>query len=350
MHNSIHDIYPNYIYSVAKVRMGAVEYIDFTSGIFAASLGMANHAVRRNIEVAILTNQHCYQYGSFFKDEYLKKLCEFTGYESAYMFSSGTEAVEAAWKVARRTTHREGIAGLTGAFHGKTLGAQIAAGREADWRNQTPPEKTAAIIIEPYNALTCQMIQPELVERLERMRQEYGMMLIADEIQAGFYRTGRLFGFQHYPIWRKNPPDLVCIGKAMTNGLPGSAVLGPSYLIDDPQMDLSSTNGGHPLVCAAGSAVIDVMNTEKFMTDLLKNIEAFESSLPKIAKPAQGIGMVGSIYCDSVEEADDLVVALKDAGLLVVHTKAQTIKLGPPLNIPNGVLKEGFEIINTVVK
>jgi acetylornithine/succinyldiaminopimelate/putrescine aminotransferase len=346
MQNSIHGI------EIERIDQGAIftaddlEFIDFTSGIFAASLGMFNEDVAINIERQAWLCMHAYQYDTPVKREYLKALKRFTGFESAYMFSSGTEATEAAWKICRLKTGKPGIWGLEPAFHGKTMGAQIAAKRIEDWRNQTPGEKTSCLIFEPYAAATCKFHPQTIIDRIVHLQKEFGLLLIADEIQAGFWRTGLKFGYMHYPELK---PDLVCIGKAMCNGFPASAVLGPSELIDHPGMELSSTNGGNPLACAAGLSIIEQMETVDFLQGLQRNSNIFQDGLKRISRPTFGRGMVAAIHFSSVQEADDMVVKLKEEGLLVVHTKTNTIKLGPPLNIGEGDLRLGLKIIEEVV-
>ena len=323
-------------------------YIDWTSGIFSSNLGLGNGDFETALWSQIARCYNTYLFGSRIRDEYLEALTEFTGYESAYMFSSGTEAVEAAYKIARRKTRRQGCCGLTSSFHGKTFGAQIMAGREQDWRGQTAPKETACIILEPYDALTCQLRDEKLIDRLQMMRKEHGIYLIVDEIQAGFYRTGTLFGWQHYPSFIENPPDMVTIGKAMTNGLPGSAVLGPSELIDDPSMELSSTNGGNPVICAAGLEVIRQMTAPGFVDHVVSLSSVFERGLNSLVQPVRCVGMVGSIWLNTKEEADDIVMELAKQGLLVVHTGKNTIKLGPPLNITISCLENAIKILRGV--
>jgi acetylornithine/succinyldiaminopimelate/putrescine aminotransferase len=346
MHNSIHGITIKECRKDIVVDWDNNEYIDFTSGIFAASLGLNNDRVASYIIDELDVGMHSYQFGTIIQDEYLEKLCEFTGYESVYMFSSGTEATEAAWKIARLYTGKSGIWGLTGAFHGKTFGAQIMAGREPDWRNQTPADKTGALIFEPYNAPTARLHDPAIIEKILTFKEEHSLILIADEVQAGFYRTGKLFGYMHYPNLE---PDLVCIGKGMTNGFPASAVLGSSELIENPLMELSSTNGGNPLACAAGLAVIEQMDNPLFVDGVQSLSDQLMVELSKLSKPVHCIGMVAAIVFDSTEEADEVVLALKDDGLLVVHTKTNTVKIGPPLNMATQNLKRGLGIIRGVV-
>lgn len=325
-------------------------YIDFTSGIFANNIGNFNKQVCEAIKSQLMDFSHCYTYGAGIRDTYLQALCEFTGYEAAYMFSAGTEATEAAWKIARHITGKEGIWGLSNAFHGKTFGAQIMAGRQGDWRSQTPGEKTGALIFEPYEAATAQFRDDKIIQRIIDLKKEFGLLLIADEIQAGFGRTGRLFGYQHYQErFPELKPDMVTIGKAMTNGFPASAVLGPADLINNPLMELSSTNGGHPLACAAGLATIRYFKDHHVIERAAEMGKYFHKRLSELPCPTQGRGMVASLWFDSVTKADQVVMDCCNAGLLVVHTGKSAIKLGPPLTIEKEHLDEGIEILKGVV-
>jgi len=346
MKNSIHGIEIDYVYGQDVETMDGRTLIDFTSGIFAANLGMHNMMVYTAISEQLKNCMHSYQFDTPIKRAYLKALCEFTGFESAYMFSSGTEATEAAYKIARKHTGKPGVWGLNPAFHGKTLGAQIAAGRENDWRNQTPGDKTGCLIFEPYVAATAKFHEQKTIDRILSLVKEFNLILIADEIQAGFGRTGKLFGYQHYPEVK---PDIVCIGKGMCNGFPASAILGPAELIDNPLMDLSSTNGGNPLACAAGMAVIEYFKRWNILEMSAQMGHYFHAELSKLEQPVQGRGMVASIWFPTVQEADKAVVDLCAAGLLVVHTKGQTIKLGPPLNISKKALDDGIAILRRVL-
>jgi 4-aminobutyrate aminotransferase-like enzyme len=346
MRNSIHDIEIVLVVGSTVHTSDGRSLVDFTSGIFAASLGMGDIDVGNAICEQSESFMHCYEFGHPIKQEYHDRLCAFTGFEAAQMFSSGTEAVEAAYKIARRYTGKNGIWGLEHAFHGKTLGAQIAAGREVDWRNQTAGEKTGCLIFEPYNALTCQFHKDKTIERIKHLVKTFDLILIADEIQAGFGRTGKLFGYQHY--YDLNP-DIVCVGKAMCNGFPASAILGPSVLINNPMMDLSSTNGWNPLACAAGLEVINQFETFNLVKRAEEIGRHLQEGLCKLTRPVQGKGMVASIYFESTDDADKAVVDLCAAGLLVVHTKAQTVKIGPPLNITMEDLNKGIAIIRKVI-
>lgn len=344
MHHSIHNITVSEAWNDVIWDTAGKRYIDLSSGIFAANIGHRRGAKAIADQCERLV--HSYMYRTEIQDTYLRELCEFTGFESAYLFSSGTEAVEAAWKVARRMTGKPRILGLPGAFHGKTLGSLIAAGKEQDWRNQAAPGagKTGAFIMEPYRAVDAQFHDARLIEKVKEIVKQEQCYLIADEIQGGFGRTGTLFGYEHYGL----KPDLVCIGKGMGNGFPMSGLLGPSKLIDHPAMELSSTNGGNPLACAAGLAVIRYMKRENIIARSCELGKKFHSWLADFPVPVQGRGMVAALIFDDIDTADKVVVEACKRGVLVVHTMANTVKLGPPLTIAEDRLKEAVEILGEV--
>jgi len=329
------------------------KYLDFTSGIFAANLGHSR--IEIVVEQELVSQRglsHLYNFGSTYRKLYLGRLCKFTGFEAAWMFSSGTEATEAAWKIARQVRHKEGIWALEDSFHGKTFGAQIMAGKVNDWRRNNPGEAAGALIFEPYTAHTAKFHSDIIIQNIIDAVAKYDLILIADEIQAGFGRTGKLFGYQHYqkdfPLLQ---PDIVCIGKGMTNGFPASAILGPKKWIDDPRMELSSTNGGHPLACAAGLATIEVFEKENVIEQARETGEYFQEQLrAKLPCRVQGRGMVAALFFNNAKQADDIVLKCRDAGLLVVHTMKHTVKLGPPLIMPRELIDEGINILKGVIK
>ena len=323
------------------------KYIDFTSGgIFTCSVGNANKRVMKAIrDVPFIAS---YQHGNPYRQKYLKMLAEFTGYEAAALFSTGTDATEAAWRIMRRFTGKEGIVGLPDAFHGMTLGALIMASLLNDWRYAEVPEKTCGIIIEPYIALTAKQHSPDMINRVISYRNEFKLMLCLDEVQGGFGRTGKLFGFQHYEGLK---PDLVCIGKACGSGSALSAVLGRKELVNEPAMELHTTHGGNPLACAIGIATIeefiekDLINRARHLGETI--LEPWIENLPI---EAYGKGMIAGLVFQDRETCKKVVGLCEKRGLLVVDTQKHTIKIGPPLIIKEAVLKKGLKILKESIE
>ena len=323
------------------------KYIDFTSGgIFTCSVGNANKRVMKAIRDVPFTA--CYQYGNPYREKYLDMLADFTGFEAAALFSAGTEATEAAWRIMRRFKGKDGICGLPEAFHGMTLGAQIMACRINDWRYAEVPEKTCGLIIEPYIALTAKPHTLDMIGRVISYRNEFDLMLTLDEIQAGFGRTGKLFGYQHYDGLR---PDLVCIGKACGSGQPLSAVLGPKELINEPAMELHSTHGGNPLACAVGIATIEEFIEKRLVNRASQLGETIlEPWIDKLPIEAYGKGMIAGLIFETWDTALKVVQLCKKRGLLVVDTQKHSIKIGPPLTIREAVFKRGLKILGEALE
>lgn len=323
------------------------KYIDFTSGgIFTCAVGNANKRVMKAIrEVPFLAS---YKHGNPYREKYLEMLTDFTGYEAAALFCCGTVATEAAWRIMRRFKGKDGIVGLSGAFHGMTLGALIMASTVNDWRYCPEPEKTCGIIMEPYNALLAQQHNKGIIEKVISYRREFDLMLTIDEVQGGFGRTGKLFGYEHYEGLK---PDLVCIGKAAGSGFPLSAVLGSKELIEEPAMDLHSTHGGNPLACAVGIATIeefiekDLINRARHLGETI-----LEPWIKKLPVEAHGKGMVAGIFFNDREICKKVMDLCENRGLLVVDTEKQTIKIGPPLTIKLTVLRRGLNILRESIE
>ena len=353
------------------------EYIDFSSGgAFCAILGINNRTIIERLVKEIISGpgMNCYRFKTEVQEAYIEALCKFTGFEHAVMFSSGTEATEAAWKVMRLYKQKEGILGLDGAFHGKTLGALIAAGKMPDYRYGNP-EAAAGIIMEPYKPLTAKFHSQKEINHYNQVIADFDIMLAIDEIQGGFYRTGKLFGYHHYTAFDEkeqlssdeiryrldNPktfsiqplikPDLVCIGKAAFNGFPASALLGPAWM-DDPRFDLSSTHGGNPMACAVGLAVLEYIEENDIAAESRNKGTILGDSLSMMLGgdlEYNHTGMVAGLVFGNKAEADKVVLDCKARGLLLIPTGANTVKVAPALTIPDGQLHDGLMILAEVL-
>jgi acetylornithine/succinyldiaminopimelate/putrescine aminotransferase len=341
-------------------------YIDFTSGIFCCNIGYANPYIidvyERHARPGQL--QHTYTFEHDSREKYLETLCAWSGYPYAYLFSSGTEATEAAWKVMARMTGRPAIQGMgksNNAFHGKTMGARIMAGSEPSHLSDQPAERTCGIITEPYNPLYARLHPMAQIERIEQLIKDHGLLLCLDEIQAGFGRTGKKFGYEHYyekfmpthmgmsldlPV-QKLPllkPDFVCIGKGQGNGYPISGLLS-KHDLDNPDFELSSTHGGNPLACEIGTAVINYIKDFEIIRKAQQKGEILKEELDKLEVDTHCIGLVAALVLTSKEQADALVQAAALRGLLLVHTGCATVKIGPPLTVQTDNLINGCHIL-----
>lgn len=330
------------------------EYIDFSSGgAFCESLGINNRKIIERLAHQIISGPglNTYRFKTEIQEAYIERLCKFTGFEHAVMFSSGAEATEAAWKVMRLYKSKDGILGLDGAFHGKTLGAQIMAGKMPDYR-YGDPAAAAGVIMEPYAPLTAQFHNEKEIEHYNRVRADFDLMLTIDEIQGGFYRTGGLFGHNHYYENEANlDPDLVTIGKAAFNGFPASALLGPKWM-DDPKFDLTSTHGGNPMACAVGLAVIEYIEENDIEGKVMHAGNMLGDSLSMMMDGEllyNHKGMLAALIFKDAGEAMWVVIECKARGLLLIPTGHHTVKIAPALTISSNQLHDGLMILAEVL-
>jgi len=335
----------------ATVYSGDRTYIDFTSGIFVASVGHAHPAViaalRAQLDHQLL---HTYTFPSASRMRLARKLCQVTGFERAFLLSTGAEAVEAALRIARRATGRSDLVAWDDSMHGKTLGAQqLTHGgphvvrypfpRTME-RFEGPSGAFAAAVVETYQGWSARFLPTAYMRDVADWCRRTRALLIMDEVQAGFGRTGALFGYEHYGI----QPDLVCVGKGLGGGLPISAVLGPASLLDnDPS--LTSTHSGNPLCCAAALATLEALESEHLVERAERLGHYIDARLRCQPYPYAGIGMAWAVNLGNPEAADWVVETAAEWGVLLLRTKRGTVKLGPPLTIPERDLAKGLEII-----
>lgn len=335
-------------------------YIDFTSGIFATNVGHCNTAVNDAIKAQVERLGHAYDYPTEIRVEYEAELCRCTGFDSVALFSAGTEATEAALRVMLRRGQEirknDSIIKIKGGFHGRTAGVQddgpdiitIDFPDINPWTDRYEwklpnLEQCSGVILEPYRAADALFYPQTWIDALFGLREKYRFLICFDEIQSGFWRTGRMFGYEHYRV----EPDLVCIGKGMANGFPISGLLTKHGLWFDG-VPLSSTNGGNPIACAAGLATLgeyDRLRPEYLLfCDYVRELKRCPMVLNINTR-----GMVAGITLADTETADLVVERCQDLGLLVVHTGGPTIKMGPPLTITGPAIIKGVEILKEVL-
>lgn len=378
-------------------------WIDFTSTIFVTNVGHANaailEAVKKGLERPLV---HTYAYMSETRLAYLEALVSFSGLKDAkaFLLSAGTEATEAALKLMRMNAQRvgkrrPGIVCFEGNWHGRTLGAQLMGGNEAQkqwvgyrdpnihhipfpypWTaaGQDPeaffeagmdslraagidPDKdVGGFLLETFQGWGAVFYPEKYVHALERFARERGILIAFDEMQAGFGRTGRRFGYEHYGV----TPDLVCCGKGMGSGFPLSGVVGRRDLMDLPEVgNMSSTHSANPVACVAGLATLREIADKDLVAEaarkglLLHNaLGAMQARFPDRISHVLGRGMIAApIFCDPKTGGPDTGIGTPTSelcmrkGLLVVHTGRESIKIGPPLTIPDDALLEGIAVL-----
>jgi 4-aminobutyrate aminotransferase-like enzyme len=382
-------------------------WIDFTSTIFVANVGHSNARVTAAMQAMMDAPIYsCYAYPNRKRAEYLQRLVEFAGkpFEKAFLLSAGTEATEAALKLMRMHgqklgKRRRGIVCIEGNWHGRTMGAQMLSSNLAqrDWigfqdadihhipfpypwaLNGSSPEAfleaglerlaasgidldkdVCGFMLETFQGWGAVFYPKEFVQAIEKVCRKHNILLAFDEMQAGFGRTGRRFGFQHYEV----TPDLIACGKGMGGGVPLSGVLGRADVMDLPDIgNMSSTHSANPLVCAAGLAVIEELEQRDLVGEaarkgdlLFKGLNALQQRFPDRISALLGKGLIAAVLFRTPDTgAADSAFTSRVAercmqkGLLVVHTGRESIKIGPPLTIADQALLEGIAVLGEAI-
>ncbi len=379
-------------------------YIDFAGGIGVLNTGHRHPKVMAAVAGQLEKFTHtCYQVmpypGYVALAEKLNEITPGRFPKKTSFFSTGAEAIENAVKIARAATGRSGIIAFSGAFHGRTMMAMALTGKVAPYKagfGPFPPEiyhapfpielhgvsveealhaintlfkadidprRVAAVIIEPVQGEGgFYVAPPELMRRLRELCDEYGMLLIADEIQSGFARTGKLFAMEHYGI----DPDIIVTAKSLAGGFPLSAVTGRADVMDAaPSGGLGGTYAGSPVAIAAALAVIEVIRDERLVEranklggEIKSLLGRLQADLPQIAE-VRGLGaMIGVEFADAKTREPDSVFtrrvqarALEDGLLLLtcgIHFNV--IRFLMPLTVPDAVFAEALRILERSIR
>ncbi len=345
------------------------EYIDCVGGQGVGNLGHAHPAIVKAISSQAERLITCPEI--FYNDQRAAlqaRLCELTKMSRVYLCNSGTEAVEAALKFARATTGRKNIVAAMRAFHGRTMGA-LSATYNKKYRDPfeplvpgfshipyNNPEKLAEAVTGETAAVILEVVQgeggvypatPEFLEAAQKICRERGALLIIDEVQTGFGRTGRLFAYQRYGL----EPDLICVGKSIAGGLPMGAAL-----ISERVRPLSigwhgSTFGGNPLASAASLAALKVIEEEKLPERAEQLGAAFREQLTSIPSPlireVRGLGLM--IGIELKQKVAPYIQAMTEQGILVLNAGMNVIRLLPPLVIQPEQLDRVAQALETVL-
>lgn len=338
-------------------------YIDCVAGHGVINIGHANAVVSKTIQEQSQRLIHCSNL--FYNDQralLLEKLIQITPQtlSRAFLCNSGTEAVEAAIKFARFTTGRTDFICTEKAFHGRTLGA-LSATHKPEYREGFEPlvpgfsfvpfndfdklaehvtSKTAGIILEVVQGEGgINVGEPEYFQQIRNLCDEKGLLLIIDEIQTGFCRTGRMFACEHFEL----QPDILCAAKAIAGGLPMGATV-CSDKVTPPVGKHGTTFGGNPLSCAAAVAAIDFMLEHQLDTQAQEKgaylIENLRNAALKKVKDIRGLGLMIGVELQG--NVLPVISQLIEAGVLTFPAGATTIRVFPPLTI-------SYEELDTVV-
>ena len=337
------------------------EYIDLVSGVCVNNLGHRHPAIVKAVKEQIEKYMHLMVYGEFIETPQVKLaklLAENlpSTLNSTYFVNSGSEAVDGALKLAKRYTGRTELVGFKNSYHGSTHGAFSMLGNEEmkyayrpllpDVRHlrfnhfedlQQISEKTACVLTEPVQA-EAGVIVPEngFLEALRQRCDETGALLIFDEIQVGFGRTGKLFCFEHYNV----VPDVLCLAKGMGGGMPVGAFISDKKIMlsltNNPEFGHITTFGGHPVSCAAALANLEVLVNEK---EIIQQVEAkgmlFEVTLTKfpMVKKIRRKGLLRSVELESPELNIKVMKELLNNGLVTdpFFFMPNAFRIAPPL-------------------
>jgi 4-aminobutyrate aminotransferase/(S)-3-amino-2-methylpropionate transaminase len=377
-------------------------YIDFVGGIGSLNTGHRHPRVMKAVQDQLEKVTHAafqvMAYEPYIElAERLNAIAPLDGPAKTIFFTTGAEATENAIKIARVATGRSAVIAFSGGFHGRTLLASAMTGKVAPYKKHfgpmpgeiyhipfpveyrgvtveyaldalerlfyadLEPERVAAIIIEPVQGEGGFNPAPQgLMTGLRKICDQHGILLIVDEVQSGFARTGKMFCIEHYGV----KPDMITVAKSISGGFPLSGVIGRAAVMDaSPPGGLGGTFAGPPIACAAGIAVLDVIQEENLMEraniigDKIKaRLEAFEkrNDLYPIAAIRGPGAMVGFdiVKARGTSEPDGeatkkIIARALDAGLLLLTcgTYGNTIRVLVPLTASDGLVDEGLDLL-----
>ena len=358
----------SYIYSVQGKK-----HLDFVAGVSACTLGHSHPRIVNAIKDQAEKYLHVMVYGEYALGpavELTKLLASHLPetLSKTYLTNSGTEAIEGALKLARRSTGRSEIFAAKMAYHGNTMGSLSLMSYEERVQPFRPligdvhflefnsvedismiTERTAAVILETIQG-GAGFIEPTngYLQKMKLRCEEVGALLILDEIQPGFGRTGKLFGFENYNV----VPDILVMGKGMGGGLPIGAFTASAAimdtLMDNPKLGHITTFGGNPLIAAAALATLQEITDSDLMAEALEKEILFRKLLVHpLIKEVRGIGLMLAIITTSEDMATNIILKAQEKGLVLFWLlfEKTAIRITPPLTITEQEIIEGCGII-----
>ncbi len=342
------------------------KYLDLVAGIATVSIGHSHplfiERVREQLQRLVHVSNLFYTIPQI---ELAEKLKEITGLDKFFFCNSGAEAVEASLKIARKVTGRKKFVAFTGAFHGRTMGALSVTWKEkfrkpfepliqpvefAKFNDVHDLEKkvdddTAAVIVEPVQGEAgVYPAEKEFIKAIFDERDEHGFVVIFDEVQTGFGRTGRWFAKEHFGV----QPDIMTMAKAMGSGFPIGGVGVKNEIAEKLEAtEHASTFGGNPLACTASLATIEVIEREKLIENSAEMGEYFRGKLEEIGLNARGLGLMIGV---EVPNAFEIVPKALERGLVINATSENTLRFVPPLIIGKREIDFAIEILSHLTK
>ena len=353
-------------------------HLDFVAGVSACSLGHCHPKVVKAIKVQTDSYLHVMVYGEYVQQPavaYTKLLASRLpkNLQTTYLVNSGTEAIEGALKLARRYTGRSQLIAANNAYHGNTMGSLSVTGYEARKRAFRPlipdvnfiefnnvadinkiTEKTAAVILETIQG-GAGFILPEnnYLKKIKKRCDVTGALLILDEIQPGFGRTGKLFAFEHFDII----PDILVMGKGMASGLPVGAFSASHKMMeslqDNPKLGHITTFGGNPVVAAACLATLKEITESQLIENTLEKEKLFRTLLiHPLIKEIRGKGLMLALLFETSDIVNYLVLSAAKNRLILFWLlfEPNAVRISPPLTISKQEIKQGctqiIELLN----
>ncbi|HKK75918.1 MAG TPA: aspartate aminotransferase family protein [Saprospiraceae bacterium] len=349
-------------------------YLDLIAGISVSSLGHCHPAVVEAVQKQSAQYMHTMVYGEYLMKPQIQLadlLCEQLppSLNSVYFVNSGTEATEGAMKLAKRYTGRHEIIACKKAYHGSTQGSASLMSPKDFTRAYHPllpgikhiefncpfclaeiTEKTACVIVETVQAEWG--VRPPAADYLKALKkrcEEVGALLILDEIQVGYGRTGSLFAFEQYGI----VPDIILLAKAMGGGMPIGAFVADRKLMHvlsyDPVLGHITTFGGHPVNCAAGLATLRTLIDEPIISQVKEKEALFHQLLqhPKI-REIRSAGLLMAVQLESFEEVRTVIKHCLEKGVIIdwFLFNSESLRIAPPLIISEEEIRQACTIIN----
>lgn len=355
-------------------------YLDFGSGIAVNSVGHCHPHLVEALKKQAETFWHCSNLYHIPEQQRLAdRLTDKSFADAVFFNNSGNEAVEMMAKIARKYQFESGhperyrVISIEGAFHGRSLAMlsagkqekhlhgfgpevdgfdQVAFGNLNEMRAAVTPE-TAAIIFEPVQGEGgIRAMDAAYVKALRELADEYGLLLMADEVQTGIGRTGKLFGYEWFGI----EPDVMALAKGLGGGFPVGATLATAKVAEAMSAGShGSTFGGNPLAMAVANAVLDVVLADGFLDNVMSTGKKLHESMnelagkyPSIFKEARGIGMHLGLRCNDQIVNNDVVVKAMNNGLLIVPAGDNVIRMIPPMTITEQHVADAMGIMETV--
>lgn len=346
---------------------------DLIAGVSVSNLGHGNAKIVEAVKQQAQKHMHLMVYGEYVQSPQVKLAEKLDSVlpeniDSIYFLNSGSEAIETALKLAKRATRRTQIISFKNAYHGSSHGALSITGNE-DFKNSFRPllpevyhidfndcsnlelitEYTACVVIEPIQGEAgIRIATKQFMSALRKKCNETGTLLIFDEIQTGFGRTGKFFALEHYCI----VPDIVCMAKALGAGMPLGAIAAPNELMNkfttDPVLGHITTFGGHPVSCAAALAGIDYLLENKLISFVNNKYELFIENLihPEI-KEIRGMGLFLAVELENGEKVQRLVKEGIKAGFVTdwFIFCDNAFRIAPPLTITENEILECIGLI-----